>query len=500
MSPSKILLCFCASAIIGVFVCSVFPIFRQFFLYEVLAGILISVFYFIRKDRRVLIFGLCILCFSLGVFRCQSSASFKGDLQTYNQNKVVLVGKIISEPDVRANSTQIILATEKILVNERIFPTSGKVLVTVNKYDSYNYADILEVKGLLKTPEKFEDFDYPGFLARKGIFSMMSWPETKVLSKENYANVFQLTYGKILVLKNIIRQGIDKSFPFLEGKLLAGILLGDKSNFSEDFRDKLNATGLSHITAVSGMNVAILCSVLMSLFLGFGLWRSQAFYLTLIFILLFVLLIGPQASVVRAGIMGAVLLLAQKVGRLPSSLRIIVFTATAMVLINPTILVWDVGFQLSFLAILGIVLLTEPFNNTLRFIPEEKFINLRSIVSATLSAQIFTLPILIYNFGRVSLVSPITNILVVPIIDLVMILGIIFAILNSVWWVLGWLASWPCWLLLAYILKVVSIFSKPWAVKSFEDVHWTWLLFLYLVLAIVVMWIKQRARLKFLDF
>ena len=248
------------------------------------------------------------------------------------------------------------------------------------------------------------------------------------------------------------------------------------------------------------MNVAILCSVLMSLFLGLGLWRGQAFYLTLFFIFLFVLMIGFQASVVRAGIMGAAVLLAQKVGRLPNSTRIIVFTATIMVLINPMILVWDVGFQLSFLAILGIVLLSEPIGNILKFIPKEKFINIRSVISATLAAQVFTLPILIYNFGRISLISTLTNILVVPMVDLIMIFGFIFALLSSIWWVLGWIFIWPCWLLLVYVIRVIEIFSKPWAMKSFENVHWLWLVFLYLILAGVVVWVKRRARLKILDF
>lgn len=257
---------------------------------------------------------------------------------------------------------------------------------------------------------------------------------------------------------------------------------------------------LKYCYIVSRMNVAIICSVLMSLFLGLGLWRGQAFYLTLIFILLFVFLVGFQASVVRAAIMGSLVLLAQKLGRLSSNTRAIVITAAVMLLFNPTLLKWDVGFQLSFLAMLGIVLLTKPLERVFKFIPQAKFINLRSIISATLSAQIFTLPILIYNFGRISLVAPLTNILVVPIVDLIMILGFLFGILGVISFFFGWIFIWPTALFLSYTIKVIDIFSQPWAAKTIDNVHWIWLIISYLIIGALVYWIKRKERLDFLEY
>lgn len=500
MSSSKVLFYICISVIAGVFIGSIFLIPKFYILGFLIIGIGMTIISLVRMHKTMAVLGFCLIFMSLGALRYQLVEFNSNDLQQYNQKEITLLGRVISEPDIRENATQLTIEVEKILYNQKIIFISGKTLIKTNKYPSYNYADIVEAKGFLKIPETFEGFDYQNYLAKKGIYSLIDWPEIKILSKENYLNVFQFFYGQILKFKNNIRENINKSFSFIESKLLAGILLGDQSGFSQDFKDKLNITGLRHITAVSGMNVAILCSVFMSLFLGFGLWRGQAFYLTLFFIFLFVLMIGFQASVIRAGIMGSIVLLAQKVGRLPNSTRIIVFTAAIMILINPMILVWDVGFQLSFLAILGIVLLSQPIGSILKFIPQEKFINLRSVVSATLSAQVFTLPILIYNFGRISLISTVTNILVVPMVDLIMIFGFVFAILSSIWWVLGWVFIWPCWLLLVYVIKIINIFSKPWAIKSFENVHWLWLVALYLILAILVVWVKRRARFKFLDF
>ncbi|MBU2539625.1 competence protein ComEC family protein [Patescibacteria group bacterium] len=419
MTPSKILFYFCLSLIAGIFVGSLIFIPQLYLSGLLFLGVFAISVSFLKGNKIIIVISFCLIFVLFGVWRYQIANIRLKDsgLRQYNDKEIILAGKILTEPDVRENTVQLVISTEKILIKNEVFPVSGKVLIKTNKYPGYNYADVILIKGLLKTPQQFEGFDYKDYLAKKGIFSLIDWPEIELFAKEDYSNFWQFSYGQILKFKNKIRENINQNFSFTESKLLSGILLGDQASFSEEFKEKLNTTGLRHITAISGMNVAIICSVLMSLFLGIGLWRNQAFYLTVIFIFLFVAMIGFQPSVVRAGIMGAIMLLAQKFGRLSTSTRAIVITATIMLLLNPMLLRWNIGFQLSFLAILGIVLLSKPIESFLKFIPQEKFINLRSIISATLSAQIFTLPILIYNFGQISLIAPITNILVVPIVD-----------------------------------------------------------------------------------
>ena len=257
MSPSKILFSLCLSLIIGVFIGSVFLIPWRYVLGFFVIGFLVTGFCFIRNHKPFAIIGVCLIFLSLGVLRYQSVELDKSNLQQYNQKEIILVGKVVSEPDVRENATQLIVDVEKVLYGQKIVFSSGKVLVKTNNYPTYNYADIVRITGLLKTPEAFEDFDYQNYLSKKGIFSVLNWPEIKILSKENYSNVFQYSYGQILKFKNNIRENINKSFSFVESKLLAGILLGDQSSFSQEFKDKLNITGLRHITAVSGMNKAL---------------------------------------------------------------------------------------------------------------------------------------------------------------------------------------------------------------------------------------------------
>ena len=119
----------------------------------------------------------------------------------------------------------------------------------------------------------------------------------------------------------------------------------------------------SFVIAVSGMHVVILSAILMEVLLACGLWRQQAFYFTVFFIFIYILLAGLPISGIRAGIMGIVYLLAQRVGRQNFSSRSVVLAGVLMLLVNPLLLIYDVGFQLSFLAVLGIINLGPFFEN-----------------------------------------------------------------------------------------------------------------------------------------
>ena len=164
-----------------------------------------------------------------------------------------------------------------------------------------------------------------------------------------------------------------------------------------------------------------------------------------------------------------------------------------MLLVNPFLLRYDVGFQLSFLAVLGIIYLGPIFKKMLNFIPEERLVNLRSIITMTFSAQVFTLPILIYNFGYFSLVSPLSNILIVPILPLIMMMGFIFLLLGTIYSPLIWLFALPVYLLLKYLTSVISFLSKiPLASLSFQ-MPWFYLLIFYSILIYIVYRLNKSA-------
>ena len=277
-----------------------------------------------------------------------------------------------------------------------------------------------------------------------------------------------------------------------QSSILGAMLLGDKRKISEEWKQKLNVAGVRHITAISGLHVTILTVILMTLLIGLGFWRQQAFYFTIIFITLFIVMTGLQPSAIRAGIMGGLFLLAQHLGRQNISSRAIVFAAAVMLLQNPFLLTLDVGFQLSFLAMIGIIYFLPAFRVWLKFIPIE---SARTVLAMTFSAYLFTLPILIYNFGYVSIVSPLTNVLIVPLLYWIMMFGFLFVILGTVLPVLGWILSFPAWILLTYIVKTVDWFSGlSIAAIAFDDIHWTWILISYLVLGSFAFYLDKKSR------
>ena len=442
------------------------------------------------NKSKIIYFGFCLVLLILIIWRYQivESRIKNSELNKYNDSEleITLIGIVSKEPDVREKSVKLTVEIEGI---------DGKVLVTTWRYPEYKYGDKLKIAGELKTPAVFEDFNYKDYLKKEGIYSVIYWPKIEIIA-ENQGNFI---FAKILSFKNKLRESIYRSLSPPQSSILGAMILGDKSRMSNELKEKLNIDGVRHVTAVSGMHIVILSGVLMSLLLALGLWRGQAFYISIILIFLFIVMTGFQASGIRAGIMGGFFLLGQKIGRKSVSSRAIVIAAAVMLAINPQLLLSDVGFQLSFLAAIGIIYLAPIFKDKLRFVPK-RFNNLKEIIAMTFAAQIFTLPILIYNFGRISLVAPLTNLLIIPVVYWIMIFGFIFGLIGIIWQALGWILSFPCLFLLTYLTKIVDFFSQSWAAKTIENVHWLWLIILYLILGFIAWRLNKRKRLKFLDY
>jgi len=239
----------------------------------------------------------------------------------------------------------------------------------------------------------------------------------------------------------------------------------------------------------------IISEIMMFVLIALGLWRKHAFWFVLVLIFLFILMVGAPASAVRAGIMGAILLYAQKIGRLSNASRIMVFAAAIMLVFNPLLLRYDVGFQLSFLAVFGLIYLKPILDELiLKKIKKEELSGLLQIITTTLAAQVAVLPVLIYNFGRISFISPLTNVLIVPFIMFLTIIGLIFMGGTIILGFLGKILVWPAYFGIAYVLKIIEWFSRiPWAAKEISDVHWGFLIGYYILLAGLI-WLYKRNR------
>ena len=426
------------------------------------------------------IFLVICLVFILAIFFVSPWLMEQKTPHFFQEDRGIFVGKVMKEPDKRSTNTKLTIQTEQ-----------NRVLVTVGNYPEYNYGDILEIKGKMQIPMVFEDFNYKEYLAKDGIYAVIYYPEIKVLETQKGNFIYQA----IFKFKNKIKQSIEQIMPFPEISILEAITLGNKQMLSDELKEELNIVGVRHIVAISGMHIVILSEILLFLLIGLGLWRHQAVCFALGILILFIIMIGAPASAIRAGIMGGILLIAQSIGRLSDSGRIVVFAAAIMLIFNPLLLRYDVGFQLSFLAVLGIIYLKPIFDNWIEKINKKEQLSVFfQIITMTLAAQIATLPILIYNFGRISFISPIANVLIVPVLPFVMSFGLAFNIGALFWPLAGKIIIWPTYIGLTYIVRLTNFLSQiPFAAKEISNVHWAWLIGYYILL-IGFIWFYQKRK------
>lgn len=257
---------------------------------------------------------------------------------------------------------------------------------------------------------------------------------------------------------NIFSQQINKLLPEPQASLLNGILWGERAKMPKDFYEALQRTGTLHVIALSGMNITILVNLIgkITLFLG----RKKSIFLSLGLVTAFIWFVGASPSVVRAGIMGGLSLLSVYFGRRDLSLLSLVLAGGIMLIANPGWLT-DIGFQLSFLATLGIIVLTPLAQKrgkqgwVREFIYEGK-----EDLRTTLAAQIFTLPIILYNFKQLSLVAPLTNVLVLWVIPPLTAWGFLLSLLSIIYLPLAYPLAWVLWVPLTYFIEAIKLTAK----------------------------------------
>jgi len=486
MNFSKILLYFCLSFIFGIFVSSFTQIPLNFVQGFFIFGVFLILTQLLFKRAGLMIFGFCLLFFILGIWQYQSAESkfINSEFRKLNnENEITtLKGIIIKEPEVREKSIQLVIKMERL---------KERILITTGRYPEYQYGDKLKIKGKLNNPPKFEGFNYGDYLKKEGIYSVMSFPEIEIEGR-NFGNPL---LKALFSFKNKFQEVSENFISPPQAGILEALVFGEEKQISKDWKEKLNRTGTRHITAVSGMNVTILTFLIFAFVMNLGLGKRQAFHISLFLIFLYILTIGVLPSAVRAGIMAAIFLAAQYFGRLTSPIRAVIFAFSLMVFFNPFLLRLDVGFQLSFLAILGLIYFQPLFFQIFKKIPNPKIFPFRTTLSATLAAQIFTLPILVYNFGNIPLVSPITNVFIVPLLAPITILIFIFGISAIFFFPLGFFLSFPVWFSLNYITQIVGFFSRiPLTVFTFQNIHWIFLVISYIVLAFLAWQAQKKSR------
>ncbi|MBI4427195.1 MAG: ComEC family competence protein [Candidatus Magasanikbacteria bacterium] len=475
-SKSKTFLTFCFCFIIGVAAASLLEL-KIGFLYLYLSlFIIVTLLIIFWQNKITRFFVICILFFVIGVIRYLLAFPLSSNhIANYVGKKAELTGFVSREPDVREDGVRYVLKIKnpksKILNHE----IDGRVYFKSNLYPRFQYGDVLKLNCELEKPEASDDFRYDMYMAKEGIFALCQspWAE-KVGEGEGF-----FAYSAILWLKNKAADKINLLWHEPMASFMAGLLYGYRGGLGE-LNQAFNRTGITHIVAISGYNISIIATILIAFFTFLYIPRKKAFWLVCGGILLFVIFAGASASVVRAGIMGALVLLAKQLGRLSRVGNVLALSAVLMLLQNPLVLRWDAGFQLSFAATLGLVYLSPRIQRWFVRLPE--FYGLRETFVSTIAAIIATLPLILFNFGRLSIVAPIVNVLVLWLIPFLMLFGFLAVVLSLIFLPAGQVVAWIAWVGLKYIVLVVTWFSNlKWAAIEFR-INWVIMVLLYLLI------------------
>lgn len=357
-------------------------------------------------------------------------------------------GIIISDPEIREKSQKFIFVSNNGI----------KIIVFVNRYLDLNYGDNIELKGNIEKPEIFNTFDYPSYLYRKGIFYVSYFPNIKILSNAQNNIVKNKEFNNFLYfiynIKNKMRYNINKYLPEPNASLVLAGTIGDSFRLDDELNTQLVKSGLRHIVAVSGLHMSIILGAFFIFFITIGLKRSYATISSLMFLFFYVVLTGMPFSVIRASIMGVILFLGFWIGRPVNSINTLIIAAIGIIFWQNE--AWqDVSFQLSFLAVLGILLFFKFFKDLFIKIQKiPKFII--NILSVTMSVLILIWPILAYNFGEFSIIAPISNILVLPILPILMILSFFVMVFGMFLSPIAIFFSWFLWLISEYVILVAK--------------------------------------------
>jgi len=417
--------------------------------------------------------------------------------------RVVLQGVVSREPDHRPTLTNLHLDVQAlILADGTAIPLRGHVLVKAPAYTTIEYGDLIHATGLLETPPVFESFSYRDYLARQGIHSLLRQADVSVLDTGHGFFLWEWLYRfKAHALRTLLA-----IWPEPEASLLAGILLGVESGISAGLNEAFVATGTSHIVAISGFNLSIIAGVFIQMAERLLKGRGKTL-LPLVGLWLYTILVGASAAVLRAAVMATVMILARREERTTHGPTSLAAAVLVMGMLNPYVL-WDVGFQLSLAATLGLILYTEPITRWFerlfeRLTDKERAQQIVGLLSdaliVTIAAQITTTGVIIGVFRRLSLVTLLTNLLILPAQQYVMFTGGVALIAGLLLRPVGQVLSWFGWVFLTYTIAVVRWTATfPLASVELNNVTLPLVWGYYVVLGVVSWWfsrpIEERQR------
>ncbi len=305
----------------------------------------------------------------------------------------------------------------------------GMALISIKHEREYKYGDRLTVKGTIKKPPVFKKFDYRSFLERKNIFAVVytSGQNVKVLTRDYKVNKILKQVYKI---RNNVKTSVIDGLSLDEGSFLRAILIGDRSELPENIKESFRKSGTMHMIAISGLHVGLIALTILFVARFFLLKREVACLFTVVFLIFFSLLTLSKASVVRAVIMASIILVGRTLGRRTDPYNSLGAAGLFILMLDPGGL-YDVGFQLSFAAVLSILYLSPRLANisNIEFHPLLKKYLIKPL-AVSVSAWLGTTPFIFYYFKMFAPVSIISNLIIIPLLFVEVITGILFVMLG----------------------------------------------------------------------
>ncbi len=471
MHKSQVFFYLLSFFILGVFTASFFNFSQSVIYILLIAGIGIMTLFGL-KNRWSLLIAFMLITFAGGVARFSaisgsvSGGNLKSDFANSVGREVTLTGYIDSEPEIEGNGARFVFRPVNIRgsnntlysIHDRDMSTN-LVMVTTNAFPKREFGEQLSITGELELPQNFTDFDYVTYLKKDGIRTVLFYPKkiwNSSVDLDWKEKIRVAAYRNIFIVKNKFQNAINLSISEPNAAFINGILLGTRQNIPDDLKDAFSRTGTTHILAISGYNIMIISeAVLLGLVWFFR--RKVAFWISVGIIILFVILTGGSASVVRAAVMGLLLSFAHGYGRLYDQKNSIILAGAVMIYHNPLVLVFDIGFQLSFAAVLGLIYLYPQIDRKLYKIPE--WGKLKELILMTISAQVAVAPLLVYYFGNFSLISLPTNILILPFVPASMLAGFVSGLVGIIYQPMGQIIGYIAWAITTYQIEIVKYFA-----------------------------------------
>jgi competence protein ComEC len=414
--------------------------------------------------------------------------SYKNQSKLYNiakNNNIVSVeGKVISEPQILKNNKKFILKTYNVNGNT----ICEKISVNSPKAYSVNYGDIIYIEGRLDIPKSFSNFDYQKYLARNSIYIILSISSFEYIkSKPNKIKKFAIDSRKNISNK------FDTYFKKPYADILKSLILGDKSSLTQNVKNNFINSGVMHILVVSGLHVCFISFIILFILKAVGLSLKKASLLSIPIIFFYALITGANPPALRATIMLFCIFISLALDREPLIYNSLALSALIILIFEPQQL-FTASFQMSYGATIGIVCFYKDISSIFRNVKSSIIHFFCNVLSITVAVQLVLIPICIYYFGKISIISFLTNIIIVPLSGIILYLGVSFFALTFIFKYMAVLISLLLSIILNFILSVTNILGNfKYATISLEKPTIIELLFYFFFLFCLIN-LKSKKR------